>query len=268
MYTELIKVKDVIENQKFVIYGTGSVAKRFSQILKHSGRWGNISHYTVSSLEQDVMFIDGKVVKEIKNVKNDNIVMVAVHNIFADEILENLKYLGFKKVFWIYPHLFDLCFGMPVQSNMILDVKSVVRGLHGVYVHAIYYLAIESEFLKNTVGRNLYIKFMCIFCSEKAANKRWFDFVERIHKYEKGDVQQNYNIKLSHEYDIVLDGSHRLMLAYYFNVDKIAADIYCCDLNRYIEFAENMALTDKQLHEYFSYDEILLIKEADLKLKI
>ena len=47
------------------------------------------------------------------------------------------------------------------------------------------------------------------------------------------------------------------MLAYYFNVDKIIADTYSCDMKRYIEFAENMLLNDEQLQKYFTQEEIL-----------
>lgn len=268
MYTEFMKIKNTIEKEKIVIYGTGSVSKRFSKLIKENGYWGNVSNYAVSSLEHHANFIDGKAVKEIKDISNDNIVMLAVHNIFLNEILENLSNLGFENVIWIYPYLFDLSFGMPIQNNIVLDVKNIVNRLNGIYSYAIYHLAIENEYSKNVVGGSIYRKFMRIFCSEEAANKRWSDFVERMHKYENGDVQQNYNIKLSNEYDIVLDGLHRLMLAHYFNVDKIVADIYSCDMNKYIDYAENMALTDKQLNKYFSHDEIDLIKETVLKLSI
>lgn len=267
MYTEFLKIESIIEKENFVIYGTGSVAKRFSKIIKEKGYWDNVSNYAVSSLQQVEAYYDGKDIKEINEVSNDSIVMIAVHNIFIDEIIEKLKNLGFSRYFWVYPYLFDLSFGLPIERNVEIDVRSLVKGLKDVYLNQILYLAIESALFNNTIGRDLYIKYMCIFCSEKAASKRWLDFVKRIHKYESGDAKQNYNIKLSNKLDIVIDGSHRLMLAYYFNVEKILADIYSCDIKRYIEFAENMLLNDEQLQKYFTQEEILLIKEVDLKLK-
>ena len=52
MYTEFLKIESIIEKENFVIYGTGSVAKRFSKIIKEKGYWDNVSNYAVSSLQQ------------------------------------------------------------------------------------------------------------------------------------------------------------------------------------------------------------------------
>jgi len=99
MYTEFLKIESIIEKENFVIYGTGSVAKRFSKIIKEKGYWDNISNYAVSSLQQVEAYYDGKDIKEINEVSNDSIVMIAVHNIFIDEIIEKLKNLGFSRYF-------------------------------------------------------------------------------------------------------------------------------------------------------------------------
>ncbi|MEK3826959.1 hypothetical protein [Paenibacillus sp. FSL K6-1558] len=267
METELEIIKTIINSDKFTIFGTGSVAKRFGEQLKYCGCWDNVSHFSVSLLKDDMVLFEGKKVVEIKDVTNDSIVMIAVHNIFVDEIIDKLKKLGFKRFFWIYPHLFDLCFGIPKHRDVVLKVDEVVQRINGFYVNAIYYLAIENVLGKNKVGREVYLKFMSVFSSEKAAKKRWEDFVQKIYEYEQGNVQQNYNIKLSHNHDIVLDGSHRLMLAFYFNVSEITADMYSCDLKQYKAYAQDMAMTDNQLNKYFSHDEILLIKETDNILK-
>ena len=57
--------------------------------------------------------------------------MIAVHNIFIDEIIEKLKNLGFSRYFWVYPYLFDLSFGLPIERNVEIDVRSLVKRIKG-----------------------------------------------------------------------------------------------------------------------------------------
>lgn len=264
-YSELL---EIIRSRKFTIFGTGSVADRFVKAIKTLGYWHNVNGFAVTKIKKEETIIDGKPVIEIDEVARDETILVSVHNILLNEIVSILQKLEFQKFVWIYPYLFDLYFGLPVKYNLQINVRDTVRHLNGIYTHAVYYMAIENIFQRNFIGDKIYIKYMSIFCNKETAIQRWTSFKSRIECYNTSEKLQEYNIKLSKNFDLVLDGAHRLMLAYYFGKENIIADIYDCTLNQYLFFSGNVALTEGQLYKYFLYDEIELIKKTCLKLQI
>lgn len=267
MNYDYANVCDIIEHEEILIYGTGAVAQRLIQILKRKSCWSNVKGFVVSCMTGQQNNLENKPVKAIDEVSNENTILIAVHVVLKDEIEARLRALNFKKFVWIYPYLFDLEFGIPKQRNVVIDVEETVKNLYGIYTHAIYYMAIDCYLHKNDDGKKIYIKLMNIFNDPQTSIKRWDNFVEQINVCEREGFKQEHNIKLAETKDVLIDGGHRLILAYYFGVKKINADLYDCDMKHYIEFSGRIPLTDERLEQNFDIEEIKKIKEYYNKTK-
>lgn len=255
----------IMGNSRFTIFGTGTVAKRLCYMLRKRGFWNNLNGFATS--QNHGSEFEGKKVMQIGEISKDDILLIAVHKVVYDEVKILLQQYGITKYYWIYPQLFDLYFGKPIQKDIIVDVRTLIRNLYGVYSHAIFYLAIAYYFHQNDFGKQYYIKYMNIFSNSQTSKARWKDFLLRIEECEKNGFLQDFNIKLNSSQNIILDGAHRVMLAYYFGKDMIRGDIYRCEMRDYLRFSGNIALTEDKLHRFFTNEEMEIIKETDEMLK-
>lgn len=85
--------------QQIVIYGAGEAGKHFLQ--NYGKRYSNIIGFAVSRKEGNEDFIEGYAVREITAYNRDTLIIVAVSEQYADEVLDNLKRLQFKNICYV-----------------------------------------------------------------------------------------------------------------------------------------------------------------------
>ena len=111
-YEELI---NSIRNNHFVVYGAGSHADKFLQILKHLGFEDNYLYSAVTRKDKD----DKAELRLIHEVDRNKLIMIAAHDKNAKQMEQTLKELGFRNYYLIYPHLIELVCGLPYKKMWI-----------------------------------------------------------------------------------------------------------------------------------------------------
>lgn len=215
-----------IKFEPFYIYGAGRAAARLYNVLKNKKLLENFHGFVVSSNANNQDF-DGK----IYAVSNDNLnrkanVFISTHKVFLSEVIEALSNNGFSRYEWIYPTIFDLEYGEPVLIEQQRNVKQLVSNMRSKYMLALFYLAIENFLGKNDFGIDCHIKFHMSHVSRLTAEKIAKLFCKRIEDYLKTNELEPYPIMINSREDYCMDGNHKLILAYYFNVLSINCNVY------------------------------------------
>lgn len=250
---------DIVVKNNFIIYGTGSVSNRFSMALQKKYSLDNLIGYTRTNVDVSETF-RGKPVKNIECYDKKIAVLIAVHISIYKEIERYLDKLGYKNHIWVYPELFNLCYGFPIKTNAIYQTKDIVKCLYPIYTCAIYYMVIEQYFGMNKIGYGLYYKLMKSFCSEQVARERLKQYIERISDADSNGLSQSYAIFLTRDRSIILDGAHRLVLALYFGIPNVLVDLFDVGFDEYMYFSKDMAMVRDKLIEVFTDEEIAAIE--------
>lgn len=259
-----------IKNDKFIIFGHGYVAKRFTEIVENKELQQNFLGYMVSKPEEnydkemDVPIYSKEWIADKHNV----IVCVAVHESLKDEIINDLmKIQPDNEYIWIYPYLYELVLDVPVVQNVWIDVDDIVKKTSIGYFMAVKYLAIEQYMGKCNNGYEIYLKAQSLYSNSYTAKKRLGQFKDLIKNWVGGGYDENFIIKLNRNYEI-LDGSHRTSLARYFNVEKVKCDVFQTDISL-LELQGNIAsLTKEVLYRGdFTESEIEQIESAQYKME-
>ena len=213
-----------IRSNGAIIYGIGYVAERFVDGLKKIGLDTEIKFFVTSNVREKEY--KGKSVISVDDLDIDDkaLVCIATHEAVKNEIEERLRMLGIERYIWIYPYLHELWFGQPIAKNIEVDLDKII-GRWNDYRLAIRALAIDQYYGKNDVGYDIYVKAQSLHCEERTAIKRLERFIELIDSWDKKGYDSNFRPKLSEDYE-VLDGAHRITLAYYHGMKTIACDIY------------------------------------------
>lgn len=217
---------NLIENNDIYIYGNGYVGKMFYNALRQKGLKKNVLSFIKTNIDNESC-VDDITINTIYNekIKKNALICVAVHESNVEEIEEILCKLGFENYIWIYPFLFNLMFGLPVEIDKEVDIKSIIKANISDYRLAVRYLAIENYYKKNNYGYDVYIKSMCLHTSYITAKKRLLRFIDLIEEWEKNGYEEFYGICISRD-KIILDGIHRFALACYWKMNKIKCDMY------------------------------------------
>lgn len=114
------------------------------------------------------------------------------------------------------------------QSYALRDVvmSQFVNGIYKFYDIAVRLLAIEQFYGKNSIGYELY---------RKMQSASGFDWIPRFEKLIKSYENEGYDAANPIELDdhlTLMDGSHRLALAIYYNQEFLPATLYKNDRDR------------------------------------
>lgn len=255
-----------LENENIVIYGAGSVGKRFYQLLKEKKLAYKVVGFAETDCNEHVNEL-GVYVKKISLYKRNYPIAIAAHYVLLTEMEENLKVLGFSNYKWIYPELFDIAYGNPIKKNIDISVIALVKNSKNMYTNILYLLAIEAIEKENSVGLELYRKYMQSFCSEQTTMLRIEYLKKRISEYKQNVIDDNYAIKLNNNKSIILDGAHRVMLSYYYGIPLLKADLYNATYKDYINFSRTVVLDTNTIETIFTGDEIELINDKCAEIK-
>ena len=263
---QLQKIIRLIKEKNFVIYGHGFIGKRFYNYVKKIGCFSHVTAFAVTHLKKDDN--GNKNVKAISAIPRDRLIFIAAHDTNAFEMMSGLKNMGFQDYIWIYPYLIDMELGEPIEKNRKVRIQDLIHNLSNSYAAAIYYLSIKDYCDRNVYDGSIYIRMTSHYTTERTAKKRWDRFRVKIDECLKNGFVQDYNIKVL-ENNSLIDGMHRLILAKYFNQEFLHADAYRGGGSFYSEegIGGNVFLQDSDLIQYYSEEEIDIIKEADEELK-
>lgn len=262
------EIIDLMRIRRFVIYGNGYIARRLYNIIKKLGLEHNVLNVAVSNPNPNDSGVNGQPLCAISEINQNDFIILAVHNAVADTMKRTLIKLGFSDYIWIYPYLIEMEIGQPIRRNYPVPTDILIKYLPIAYTWAIYYLSLADYIEKGLYGGSLYIKFASTYVTFEMANRRWARFQRRIDECLHNGYHQDYNIKINEGYSLI-DGAHRLVLAKYFHVNSIFADIYIGQGEFYAAegLGGDILLHEKDLSKYYTADEIASIKAADLELR-
>lgn len=215
----------ILRTNNIAIYGAGYVASRFYQALKEHGLSSRVlSFVTTSSISSEV---DGIPIVTIDHLNYDykTIICVAVHESLKDEIISNLIDKGITNYIWIYPYLYRLMLGSPINKNIRVPLYKIWNAVRDDYSMAIRYLAIDNYYAKNKNGYELYKKYFSLFNSNETSEKRLIQFIGLIKNWDDMGYDINKCSAVLENYKI-FDGAHRIAIASYINQGFVMCDIY------------------------------------------
>lgn len=216
---------NLLKSNNFVIYGAGEVAARFCKALEKHGIIGNLLSFVTTT--GSVIRVNGLPIIGIEQLEiNDKtIICVAVHEAVAEEITAKLVEKNFKNYVWIYPYLYELMLGTPICHNVKVPLSKIWNAIQDDYCIAIRYLAIENYYNKNNIGFELYKNFFSFINDSKTSEKRLFHFINLIKSWEEHGYINGNPSSITENYQIV-DGTHRITLAIYFNQEYAMCNIH------------------------------------------
>lgn len=258
----LFQTKEVFElmESPFVVFGAGSVGKRFIEIIKKRGYLDNLVGVGISNAS-DGDSIGDIPVRSIESFDRCLPVFIAVHESSYSVVNSYLERLEFKKYMWIYPMFCNLFFGKPVKRNVKIDVGSLFTTSNRIFNYAVYALVIEQLMGNISNGFAIYTKYFTTLSTEKSAEERLRSFKERVIRSSKTGFIQETPIRVSVDKARILDGVHRCVLSFYYGNHVIFADLYKVTDEAYSIYSNNHILTRERMEEIYDSSEIRLIEE-------
>ncbi len=213
------------------VFGTGFVSERFTEGLRRYGLDDKIKCYLVTS--EFYKNYKGKPVINIetsdyddKALIDDNLlVCIAVHESNKASILRSLEKKGFREYTWIYPFFHEVCLGKPLKVDEEIYVSRLIKKCLGDYRIAVRLLAIEACYGKNKEGLDIYVKAQSAHCRYDTAIRRFEQLKSLIQNWDLNGYDNKSRLIITDQ-DEMIDGHHRLTLAYYHGMDIIKVNVY------------------------------------------
>ena len=232
MVSKIFSSTDLIaecQTQKIIIYGAGYVAHRFYSALEKLGLSKNVLCFCTTDIScSETMPKPVYSLFELlkKGLIEDALICVAVHESIKDTIIENLDKKNLHNVVWIYPFLFELFFGNPIECSVKKKTKILLEAsLAYSYCEVRNFLALECYYGKNSNGFDIYIKAVSLYCGKTTAEKRAEQFKNLIDSVASTGLKADKKIKICQN-NVVLDGAHRCTLAAYFRMKELCCDVF------------------------------------------
>lgn len=216
-----------ISNKKIMIYGTGYVALNFLEALQKRGLDNRIQGFVVSKKSWEQRDIKGFPIKEIDEifVSNEIVICIAVHESIKAEVESILLQKGFLHYLWIYPCLYHLYYGDPVKEREWVNIRELIPRDSDRYKVALRWAALEDYYGNCPQGFYLYRKAMALHANMRTVEAREAGFRKLIQNFDEFGYDSEKQIAINEEYEII-DGEHRLTIAFYHGMQKIKCKIY------------------------------------------
>ena len=260
---------EIIKRNDIAIYGAGEVGKKLYHILKIQNLHQRVKCFVVSSVSASGMSIEGVPLRAVSDLADENIfILLAVHEVIKSEIEEHLRMLHLSNHVWIYPNIWEIAFGMPLEVHTKIRVRDILRRQQadGYYAAAIRYLAIENYYKKNDIGYRAYVKMQQIHCEEKTAVKRLESFLHLIEDWERCGYREECDIMTDTD-SRLFDGLHRFGLACYHEMEEIYAKVFP-SVSFYAQVvSEKIYINREMLAEHFTGEEKEAIYDAQERME-
>lgn len=260
---------EFIGSRGIYIYGAGYIGKSFLRALQLNKLDNKVICFIVSQ-NNDHHGIDGYKVKQLNEISESfnpqkQIICIATHESIKDVIINELICLGINEYVWIYPCLHDLFFGKPIEVNKKVPINRIIQSSMDNYSLPIRLLAIGQYFGENNFGYDTYVKAQQMHCENDTAKKRLSRFIELIEKCQDKGYDCSSRLKIDQNCN-VLDGYHRLSLAYYYGLNELYCDIY--KGNEALMRAKEAIFMKDSIKEISFSDEVInAINAIECKLK-
>lgn len=247
----VIDLLKIVGNNDIIIYGAGYMAQSFFGTLQMRNLDDRVLCFAVSDDKKTGGKIHDKPIRAIDGLleREDTYVCIAVHEVLKDECIEYLVKHNINKYIWVTPYIFELALGSPLECCVKIDINDIIsHQSYDDYHIAVRYLAIENYYNKNNIGYDIYYKAQCIISEANSAQKRLFSFIQLIAAWEKFGYKEEHRLILDNQFRMI-DGAHRLSVAYYHNMKDIYCDIYPYSDGYNILVRENGLLSWQMLKE-------------------
>ena len=212
----------------FSVFGTGYVAGVLYKALQNYRLEDRIKNYIVSNHEEGAVFKGRPVMTPAEYARSAygrEPVLIAAH----ESALEGIQMLLSKEQLdaqWIYPYLPDLLYGKPISDPVSLSLGEIIsRQDPQEYWLAVRYGAVRAYYEHDPAGEVIYRRAFAQFASGGSADKRLAFLHELIESVEKNGFDPDRPVLLD-EKGRLIDGLHRVALARYKGVEKLACRIY------------------------------------------
>ena len=178
-----------------------------------------------------------------------------------------LQDVGIDHYVWIYPYLYELLLGEPIKTDVKIKVDDIIRTCGDDYRIAIRCAAIDHYCGKNTNGFDWYMKSQALHCSMKTAEERLRRFCKLISDWQRLGYDESKRILINENYEII-DGNHRVALAWYYGQEEIKCEIFGGNISACEVHGENAMLTKRiLLQNGFSLQEIQELDKINQMIK-
>lgn len=269
-YEEFI---DIIKSRRIVIYGAGSMARRFYSTLCRRHLEGNVICCAVTVLDEchtEHEVVQGLEVISLKEAicrYPDAFVCVAVHKANRDEMFHILQLEGIdsNNYIWPVPYYFELMLSKPIRENIYLAPHDIMKGCNDLGV-AFRWLALKQYYGLADNGYELYLRSLLVYSNRKTAEKRLESFKMLLHTWDESGYDTSSVCKVDEEFHI-LDGMHRLCAALWHEEKYLICDMYRYD-GTYEDFEGPFYQDVKALEKNgFTNQEIDLVERTIAELK-
>lgn len=254
-----------IREKKFYIYGAGGHGKKLLKCIKKMGLLENFKGFVVT----DNSTLESNGVGCVDDIDRNATILIAAHITNSKNMESYLYEHGFKNYYVTYHVLQELYWGMPNEHNIKVNCHKVISGCKKIYYLCAIYSAIDFFMGKNQCGESIYLKTMRLTSDEETAYNRWRNFQRRIAQYveENNPIDERYPILTDLKGEYVLDGAHRLMLAFYFEQGEIYANRYSISHEEYEEFYNDSIYEKENFFPHFNGLEITCLDSILSKLR-
>jgi len=260
---------EIIKSNDIAIYGAGEVGKKLYHILKIHNLHQRVKCFVVSDATVSSSNIEGVPLRTVSDLVGENVfILLAVHEVIKSEIEEHLRMLHLSNYVWIYPHIWEIAFGMPLEVHTKVRVRDILRRQRadGYYAAAIRYLAIENYYKKNEIGYRAYVKMQQIHCEEKTAAKRLERFIHLIEDWQKCGYREECDIMTDAD-SRLFDGLHRFSLACYHQMEEVYARVFPSVSFYNQVVSEKIYINREMLAEHFTGEEREAVRDAQGRIE-
>lgn len=253
---------EYINKNRIKIYGAGFVADFFYRILNELNMLDSIKNFIITKGSRynknglPVIPID---LDEL----DDSLVCIAVHESRVKEIEKELDDRSIKNYVWIYPFLYDLWLGEPVDRDFLVQVRDIWGVMKKRYEVAIRYVAIEQYYGKNTFGYEMYKKAVILPKDRTTVESRLNGFIHLIQSVNENEFDNNNKIKVFEDNNEIIDGMHRYSIAVFKGMDKVNCDIYRRNNNIQMKREDKILTMENLIRFGFALDEIQVLDKVN-----
>lgn len=220
----------VVRERGCLVFGTGFVATMFTQALRINNAQDSVRGYIVSRCAEPHCF-EGKDVLQASNpsIDRDMLVCVAVHMANAPDVTRLLETLGYTRVVWVYPHLYNLLYGEPLYRSVNIEVRHILAAQdpahNWIAVRALAAQAIrEPAFDATGESLDAYMKALAYHSGLRTAQRRLDGFRLLIQSMEEKGFDVAHPVLIDTDLRII-DGLHRIATAWLMGIDFIPCNI-------------------------------------------
>ena len=217
-------LKKLLEKQKSIaVFGTGYAAGVFFLAMEEAGLAPRVSVFVETRPKPGKTFRGCPVVSVSEYEKNreDSLLCIAVHGSILSEVETELSRYGLEGI-WIYPQLFDLLYGAPVEEKKIPVREILARQNPEHYWIAVRALAAETA---GSSGGEVYLKALSLFSSPETSGRRLDYFHDLMENVRQNGLDDSQPVLLDEDGRII-DGLHRIALAALWEIPEISCRIY------------------------------------------